>query len=62
MRSIRFDDLTLGYDRHPAVHHLSGTLEAGRLTAAIMPLVEILIAVATGLVLAHAAASQPERI
>lgn len=30
-----FRDLTLGYNRHPAVHHLSGTVEAGSLTAVV---------------------------
>ena len=34
---IRFDDLTLGYDRHPAVHHLSGALARGTLTAIVGP-------------------------
>jgi zinc/manganese transport system ATP-binding protein len=37
MKAIRFDDLTLGYDRHPAVHHLSGELPAGSLTAVVGP-------------------------
>ncbi len=35
--AIRFQDLTLGYDRHPAVHHLDGRIEAGSLTAIIGP-------------------------
>jgi len=35
--AIRIDDLTLGYDRHPAVHHLSGEVEAGSLTAIVGP-------------------------
>jgi zinc/manganese transport system ATP-binding protein len=35
--AIRFDDVTLGYDRHPAVHHLSGTVAPGSLTAVIGP-------------------------
>jgi zinc/manganese transport system ATP-binding protein len=35
--AIRFDDLTLGYDRHPAVHHLSGGLATGSLTAIVGP-------------------------
>ncbi len=35
--AIRFDDLTLGYDRHPAVHHLDGTIPAGSLTAVVGP-------------------------
>jgi len=29
--------VTLGYDRHPAVHHLNGTLAAGSLTAIVGP-------------------------
>ncbi|MFC5066867.1 zinc ABC transporter ATP-binding protein AztA [Flaviflagellibacter deserti] len=35
--AIRFDDVTLGYDRHPAVHHLSGEIAAGSLTAIVGP-------------------------
>src|SRR5690349_2667527 len=35
--AIRPDDLTLGYDGHPAVHHLSGTFAAGSLTAIVGP-------------------------
>ena len=31
--SLTFHDLTLGYHRHPAVHHLGGTLRQGSLTA-----------------------------
>jgi len=34
---IRFSDLTLGYDRHPAVHHLDGTVERGTLMAVVGP-------------------------
>lgn len=30
-----FRDLTLGYNRHPAIHHLSGTIGAGSLTAVV---------------------------
>ncbi|TAJ28008.1 zinc ABC transporter ATP-binding protein AztA [Bosea sp. (in: a-proteobacteria)] len=37
MSAIRLADLTLGYDRHPAVHHLSGTIEEGSLTAIVGP-------------------------
>ncbi len=37
MPAIRIDDLTLGYDRHPAVHHLTGTVETGSLTAIVGP-------------------------
>lgn len=35
--SIRFEDVTLGYDRHPAVHHLSGVIAPGSLTAVVGP-------------------------
>ena len=35
--AIRFRDLTLGYDRHPAVHHLNGTVEGGSLLALVGP-------------------------
>ncbi len=34
---VRFSDLTLGYDRHPAVHHLSGAVEEGALLAVVGP-------------------------
>ena len=37
MSAIRIADLTLGYDRHPAVHHLSGEIAAGSLTAIVGP-------------------------
>ena len=33
--SLVFSDLTLGYSRHPAVHHLSGTVATGSLTAVV---------------------------
>lgn len=35
--AIRLTDLTLGYDGHPAVHHVSGAFEAGSLTAIVGP-------------------------
>jgi zinc/manganese transport system ATP-binding protein len=35
--AIRFSDLTLGYDRHPAVHHLDGDVESGALLAIYGP-------------------------
>jgi zinc/manganese transport system ATP-binding protein len=35
--SIVFENLTAGYDRHPAVHHLCGTLQDNSLTAIIGP-------------------------
>ena len=34
---LRFRNLTLGYDRHPAVHHLDGAVRSGSLTAVIGP-------------------------
>jgi zinc/manganese transport system ATP-binding protein len=34
---IEFHNLTLGYDRHPAVHHLNGAIVAGSLTAVVGP-------------------------
>lgn len=36
-QAIVLDDLTLGYDRHPAVHHLSGRIEPGTLLAVVGP-------------------------
>jgi zinc/manganese transport system ATP-binding protein len=39
MRSaaIRFDEVTLGYGRRPAVHHLDGEIAPGSLTAVVGP-------------------------
>ena len=34
---LRFRNVTLGYDRHPAVHHLDGEVEAGALLAVVGP-------------------------
>ncbi len=34
---LRFDNLTLGYDRHPAVHHLRGEIVTGSLLAIVGP-------------------------
>lgn len=34
---IRLQDVTIAYDRHPAVHHVSGTFAAGSLTAVTGP-------------------------
>ena len=34
---IQFRDVTLGYDRHPAVHHLDGAVAQGALLAVIGP-------------------------
>jgi zinc/manganese transport system ATP-binding protein len=35
--AIRFDDVTLGYGRHPAVHHLTGEIPSGSLIAIVGP-------------------------
>jgi zinc/manganese transport system ATP-binding protein len=35
--ALSFRNLTLGYDRHPAVHHLHGAVEAGALVAVVGP-------------------------
>ena len=37
MAELRFHNLTLGYERHPAVHHLSGTVASGALVAVVGP-------------------------
>jgi zinc/manganese transport system ATP-binding protein len=34
---LQFRDLTLGYDRHPAVHHLNGDIAQGALLAVVGP-------------------------
>ena len=34
---LKFHNVTLGYDRHPAVHHLNGEVAAGALVAVIGP-------------------------
>jgi zinc/manganese transport system ATP-binding protein len=34
---LQFRNLTLGYDRHPAVHHLDGAVEQGALVAVVGP-------------------------
>jgi zinc/manganese transport system ATP-binding protein len=34
---LTFHDVTLGYDRHPAVHHLSGEIAPGALLAVVGP-------------------------
>ncbi|HEY9454855.1 MAG TPA: ABC transporter ATP-binding protein [Bradyrhizobium sp.] len=34
---IKFHNVTLGYDRHPAVHHLNGEVATGALVAVIGP-------------------------
>lgn len=36
-RAITFSDLTLGYDRHPAVHHINGVVKSGDLLAVVGP-------------------------
>lgn len=35
--ALEFQNLTLGYDRHPAVHHLSGKVPKGTLLAVVGP-------------------------
>lgn len=37
MNSIALHNLTLGYDGHPAVHHLNGVFESGSMTAIVGP-------------------------
>ena len=37
MATIHLDGLTLAYDRHPAVHHLTGNFAPGSLTAVVGP-------------------------
>jgi zinc/manganese transport system ATP-binding protein len=34
---LQFHDVTLGYDRHPAVHHLNGDVSAGAMIAVVGP-------------------------
>ncbi len=34
---LQFRDVTLGYDRHPAVHHLDGEIASGALLAVVGP-------------------------
>jgi zinc/manganese transport system ATP-binding protein len=35
--ALKFRNVTLGYDRHPAVHHLDGAIERGALVAVVGP-------------------------
>ncbi|PTW58767.1 zinc/manganese transport system ATP-binding protein [Breoghania corrubedonensis] len=35
--AIRFDDVTVAYNRHPAIHHVSGAFAPGSLTAVAGP-------------------------
>ena len=37
MSALRLHDVTLGYERHPAVHHLDGMFPEARLTAVVGP-------------------------
>ena len=37
MPVLQFHNLTLGYERHPAVHHLDGKVEGGALVAVVGP-------------------------
>src|SRR5689334_21342041 len=35
--ALTFSNVTLGYDRHPAVHHLNGQIGSGSLMAVVGP-------------------------
>jgi len=35
--ALQFRNVTLGYDRHPAVHHLDGKIDTGALVAVVGP-------------------------
>ncbi len=35
--ALTFKNVTLGYDRHPAVHHLNGDVQSGALIAVVGP-------------------------
>ena len=37
MHQIALNNLTLGYEQHPAIHHLSGVFKAGSMTAIVGP-------------------------
>ena len=37
MSLVRLHDLTLGYERRPAVHHLDGAFDEARVTAVVGP-------------------------
>ncbi len=37
MTAIALSNLTVAYDRHPAVHHVSGSFATGSLTAIVGP-------------------------
>jgi zinc/manganese transport system ATP-binding protein len=37
LAALNFQNLTLGYERHPAVHHLNGAVEPGDLLAVVGP-------------------------
>ena len=36
-QALRLRDVTIAYDRHPVVHHISGTFSGGSLTALVGP-------------------------
>jgi zinc/manganese transport system ATP-binding protein len=37
MPAVQFQNVTLGYERHPAVHHLDGAVQTGSLLAVVGP-------------------------
>lgn len=37
MHQITLNNLTLGYEQHPAIHHLTGVFKAGSMTAIVGP-------------------------
>ena len=46
---LRFENLTLGYNHHPAVHHLKGEIAAGSLLAVVGPNARKLLQVLGGM-------------
>ena len=41
--AISFENVTLGYDRHPAVHHLNGHIKSGTLLAVLALFARLII-------------------
>ena len=59
--ALQFRNLTLGYDRHPAVHHLDGAVETGALMAVVGPNGAGKSTLFKGIVGVHQAARRPDR-